>query len=139
MPGRKKLEPISEPEFDDLLKALSGTTKGRSFLEEYRRRFQPAETATLLESLSKIESTIGTVREELGPDRIANELQHISMTLDIAIDGAQVDPQGSETARRFALVERARRNLVTLARSLAQIAATSGTGQRDADAPEEER
>jgi hypothetical protein len=140
MPGRNKLEPISEPEFDDLLKALSGTTKGRSFLEEYRRRFQPTETLKLLNSLSKIESTIGTVREELQPDRIANELQHISMTLDIAVDGAQVDPHGSETARRFALVERARRDLVMLARSLAEIAApASGAGQGDADAPPEER
>lgn len=140
MPGRNKLDPISEPEFDDLLRALSGTTKGRSFLDEYRRRCQPSETLGLLDSLSKIGSTIGTVREQLGPDRIANELQHISMTLDIAIDGAQVDPQGSETARRFALVERARRDLVTLARSLTQFpATTSGPGQGDADVPEEER
>ena len=140
MPGRKKLEPISEPEFDDLLTALSGTTKGRSFLEEYRRRCQPSETLGLLNSLAKIELTIGAACHELGPDHIANELQHISMALDIAIDGAQVDPQGSETARRFALVERARRDLVTLARSLANMAATTRrTGQRDAAVPEDER
>lgn len=140
MPGRKKLDPISEPDFEDLLRALSGTTKGRSFLDEYRRRCQPSETLGLLDSLSKIKSTIGTVREQLGPDRIANELQHISMTLDIAIDGAQVDPQGSETARRFALVERARRDLVTLARSLTEFpATTSGPSQGEAEVPEEER
>ena len=140
MPGRNKLERISELEFDDLLKALSGTTKGRSFLEEYRRRCQPSETLGLLNSLSKIETTMGEARSELRPDRIANELQHISMTLDIAIDGAQVDPQGSETARRFALVERARRDLVTLGRSLADMAGSpNAPDQSAAEDPEEER
>ena len=59
MAGRKKLGPISEPEFDNLLQALSATTKGRSFLDEYRRRCQPAETLGLLESLSQIEATLG--------------------------------------------------------------------------------
>ena len=33
------------------------------------------------------------------------------MTLDIAVDGAEADPEGDETARRFALVDRARREL----------------------------
>ena len=59
MAGRKKLGPISEPEFANLLQALSSTTKGRLFLEEYRRRCQPAETLGLLNSLSRIEATIG--------------------------------------------------------------------------------
>ena len=138
MAGRKKLGPISEPEFDDLLQALSQTTKGRMFLEEYRRRCQPSETLGLLDSLTRIESTIGSVVDQLQPERIARELQQISMTLDIAIDGAQVDPQGSETARRFALVERARRDLVMLAHSLAgEIAPSPDTPDQPRDASEE--
>lgn len=137
MAGRKKLGPISEPDFADLLQALSTTTKGRSFLEEYRRRCQPAETLGLLDSLSQIQSTIGSVRDQLQPERIARELQHISMALDIAIDGAQVDPQGTETARRFALVERARRDLVMLARSLAgEIAPSPDTNDQPSDLPD---
>jgi len=137
MPGRKKLGPISELDFADLLQALSTTTKGRSFLEEYRRRCQPAETLGLLDSLSQIQSMIGSVREELQPERIARELQHISMTLDIAIDGAQVDPQGTETARRFALVERARRDLVMLARTLAgEIAPAPDVKDQPSDLPD---
>jgi hypothetical protein len=40
------------------------------------------------------------------------------MTLDIAIEGAVIDPDGDETARRFALADRARRELATLAHSL---------------------
>ena len=119
MAGRKKLGPISESEFDNLLQALSSTTKGRLFLEEYRRRCQPAETLGLLNSLSRIEATIGAVKDQLQPERIAQELRHISMTLDIAIEGAEINSNGDTTARRFALADRARRELATLAKTLA--------------------
>ncbi len=40
------------------------------------------------------------------------------MTLDIALDGAEADPEGDETARRFALVDRARRELQALSACL---------------------
>ena len=119
MADRKKFGPLSEPDFESLLQALSATTKGRSFLDEYRRRFQPAETFGLLQSLSQIEATFGSVRDQLQPERIAGELRHISMTLDIAIEGALADPEGDETARRFALCDRARRELAALSHSLA--------------------
>ena len=46
-----------------------------------------------------------SVRDQLQPERIAGELQHIAMTLDIALEGAEADPEGDETARRFALVD----------------------------------
>ena len=72
----------------------------------------------LLNSLSQIQSTFGTVRDQLQPERIADELRHISMTLDIAIDGAPIDPDGDDTARRFSLCDRARQELATLANSL---------------------
>ena len=119
MPGRRKIGPISEPDFDNLLQALSATTKGRMFLEEYRRRCQPAETLGLLNSLARIEASINAAKDQLQPERIAQELRHIAMTLDIALDGAEANSNGDTTARRFALAERARRELVTLAKSLA--------------------
>jgi hypothetical protein len=118
MAGREKFGPLSKPDFDILLQALSSTTKGRQFLEEYRRRCQPAEIVGLLNSLSQIESTFGTVRDQLQPERMADELRHISMTLDIAIDGAPIDPDGDDIARRFALCDRARQELAALANSL---------------------
>ena len=88
-------------------------------LEEYRRRCQPAETLSALDSLRRIEATAGELREQLRPERIASELQNVIMTLAIAIEGADVDAEGSENARRFALIERARRELAALARGLA--------------------
>ncbi len=118
MAGRKKFGPISEPDFDSLLQALSETTKGRAFLKEYRRRCQPTETLGLLDSLQRIESTMASVRDQLQPERIAAEIQHISMTLDIAIEGVEIDPEGDDTARRFALADRARHELATLAESV---------------------
>jgi hypothetical protein len=118
MSGQKKIGHISEPEFADLLQALSATTKGRSFLDEYRRRSRPEETLGLIDSMSAIEKTLGAVRDELQPQTIVNELRHVSMTLDIALDGAAPDPEGDETARRLALVDQARRELETLAATL---------------------
>jgi hypothetical protein len=118
MAGRNKLGPISEPDFKHLLQTLSATSKGRSFLQEYLRRHVPAENLRLLNSLAQIETTLGAVRDQLQPERIADELRHIAMTLDIAIEGALADPDGDDTARRFALADRARRELATLAHSL---------------------
>lgn len=135
MAGRKKLGPLSEPDFANLLQALSATTKGRSFLDEYRRRCLPAETLRLLDSLSQIETTLGAVRDQLQPERIADELRHISMTLDIAIEGVKADPEGDETARRFALADRARHELATLAHSLAGELAPSPTDADQSDTP----
>ena len=118
MGGRKSFGRISEFDFSSLLQALSATTKGRSFLDEYRRRSQPEETLGLIDSLQRIETTIEGVRSQLQPDLIAGELRHVAMTLDIAVEGADSDPEGDETARRFALVDRARLELASLAGSL---------------------
>ena len=139
MAGRANFGQISEAEFSSLLQALSSTSKGRSFLDEYRRRSQPEDTLGLLESLQRIETSVGAVRDQLQPERIADELRHIAMSLDIAIEGAEIDPEGDETARRFALADRARHELQTLAASLAGGAAElavigngDGTPQEDA-------
>jgi hypothetical protein len=118
MGGRKGFGPISESDFSSLLQALSGTTKGRSFLAEYRRRCQPTETLGLLDSLERIETTIEGVRSQLRPELVVGEIQHVAMTLDIAVEGVNADPEGDETARRFALVERARHELRTLSETL---------------------
>lgn len=125
MADRRKFGALSEPDFETLLQALSETSKGRAFLEEYRRRFVPAETLGLLNSLSQIESSLGSVRDQLKPEAIAAELRHISMTLDIAIEGATIDADGDETARRFALCDQARRELAALAHSLTEEEAPS--------------
>ena len=118
MAGREKFGRLSKPDFEILLQVLSSTTKGRQFLEEYRRQCQPAETQGLLNSLSQIESTFGSVRDQLKPEKIAAELRGIAMTLEIAVDGAPIDADGDETERRFALCDRARWELTTLADTL---------------------
>ena len=119
MAGRVSLGQISESEYSNLLQALSATTKGRSFLAEYSRRGRPEETLALLETLHRIEATIATVRDQLQPERVAEELKRIGMTLEIAIDGAAADAEGDETGRRFSLVARARRELASLAQGFA--------------------
>ena len=118
MAGHTSLGRISDPEFFSLLQELSGTSKGRSFLDEYLRRARPQETDSLLEALGRIEATIATVRDQLQPERIADELRRIGMTLEIATDGATVDAAGDEAARRLALVERAGQEIAALAASL---------------------
>jgi hypothetical protein len=118
MGGRKGFRRISETEFASVLATLSATAKGRAFLEEYRRRLKPAETLGLIDSLKRIETTMASVSSQLQPERIAGEIQHIAMSLDIAVDGAKIDPEGDETARRFALVDRARRELSVVADTL---------------------
>jgi len=118
MAGRSRFETISEPDFANVLQVLSSTTKGRAFLHEYRQRSRPEETLGLLQALAQIEATLANVREQLQPERIADEVRHIAMTLDIALNGAPVDAAGEETARRFALVERARQELAALAHVL---------------------
>jgi hypothetical protein len=118
MSGRKGFGRISESDFSSLLQALSATTKGRSFLDEYRRRAQPEETLGLIDSLQRIETTMEGVRSQLKPELIADELRHVAMTLDLAVEGAEADAEGDETARRFALVKRARHELAMLAESV---------------------
>ena len=119
MAGRTSFGQISEPDFQNLLQALSATTKGRSFLAEYRRRCGPAETFELLDSLHRIERSIASVRDQLRPERIADELRRVAMTLEIATDGTAADADGDETARRMALVGHARAELSALAAGLA--------------------
>lgn len=119
MAGRTSFGQISEPDFQNLLQALSATAKGRSFLAEYRRRCGPAETFELLDSLHRIERSIASVRDQLRPERIADELRRVAMTLEIATEGTAADAEGDETARRMALVGHARAELSTLAAGLA--------------------
>lgn len=136
MTGRASLGQIGEAEFSRLLEMLSSTAKGRQFLEEYRRRLQPQETRGLLDSLCRIESTMGSVRDQLQPQRMAEELRHIAMSLDIAAENAVLDPEGSDIARRFALVDRARRELQMLAETLGSEAGSTSPVQ-PAEAPRE--
>jgi hypothetical protein len=132
MAGRANIGEISESDFSSLLAALSLTPKGRSFLAEYLRRSRPDETRVLLDSVQRIETTIGSLMEQLQPARIADELSRIAMTLAIATDGAPADPAGDETARRMALIGRVRSELAALAASFAgEIAATRFGAESD--------
>jgi len=117
--GRQASFGLSETEFSSLLQALSSTSKGRIFLEEYRRRFQPEDTLGLLQSMQRIEAAMAAVRDQLQPERIADELRRIAMAIDMAVDGVEADEEGDETARRFALAQRARDELETLASGFA--------------------
>jgi hypothetical protein len=118
MAGQAGIGHIGEAEFERLLEVLSSTSKGRAFLDEYRRRFRPDETLGLLHTMKRIESTVGAARDQLQPERLADELRSIAMFLDMATEGMELDPEGDEPARRFALAARARKELLTLATSL---------------------
>jgi hypothetical protein len=119
MGGETPFAQISDGEYSRLLETLSATKKGRGFLAEVRRRSRPKDVETLLRSLQLIERAIGSLRDQLQPERVADELRHIAMTLDIATEGMVADPEGTETARRVALVNHARSELSALARTFA--------------------
>jgi hypothetical protein len=119
MAGRAVTDPLSDREYSVLLDALSATQKGRLFLEEYRHRNRPYESTTLMDSLKRIESIVATLQEELRPAQLAEELRRVGMTIEIALDGVDADPEGSDAARRFALIGQARAELAALASSLA--------------------
>lgn len=120
MAGRASFGYISEPEFASLLDTLCATAKGRTFLAEYRRRTLPEDTLALLDSVGRIESVIAEASDQLQPARLGADLLRLAMALEIALDDAGADPEGDDTARRFALIERTRRDLVALAASLTQ-------------------
>lgn len=124
MAGRAITEPLSNAEYKVLLDALSATEKGRLFLDEHRRRNRPYESSTLLDSLKRIEGIVATIQEELQPEQLAEELLRVAMTVEIALDGVDSDPDGSDAARRFALIGEARMELVSLATALAGRRAT---------------
>ena len=119
MAGRTSVGHITEAEYQAILQALSANPKGRSFLREYARRAAVSEAAGLLEALQRIEASIGSVRDQLQPERMADELRRVAMTLEIALEGADCDPNGAEPARRMALVGRCRHELAILAAGLA--------------------
>jgi hypothetical protein len=135
MGGRTRLGQISEPEFASLLEALSATAKGRSFLAEYRRRSRPDETLDLLGSLRRIEAAIACVRDQLQPRSIADELLRVAMTLELAADVGEGEVDRESVARRFALVGRARLELLSLARSLRGEALPTPGGDAESEAP----
>ena len=119
MAGRTSFEQITETDFSSLFQALSASPKGRLFLDEYRRRNRSEEAVQLFDSMKRIETTIAGVRDQFQPERLAEELRNIAMTLEIALDGATADPEGDATARRFALIGRARLELASLVRGIA--------------------
>jgi hypothetical protein len=132
MAGEAGVGQIPESDFDSLMQALSATPKGRSFLAEYRKRVRAEETFALLGELRRIEAAIASVRDQLQPERIADELHRVAMTLEIAIEGVEADAAGDETARRTALISRARAELSGLAASLSGRSALPREAEADA-------
>src|SRR5688572_13696873 len=137
MTSRASFGQISDSEYSNLLDALSASAKGRSFLNEYRRRARPEETGQLLEALYRIDTTIAAIRDQLQPERIADELRRVAITLEIATEGAPSDPDGDERARRMALIDSVRREITVLADGLAahvaQPPGTRGKPNREAN------
>jgi hypothetical protein len=119
MGGETPFAQIGEDEYSRLLQTLSATRKGRAFLAEVRRRSRPEEIQALRRSLQLIQQAMNGLRDQLQPARVADELHHIAMTLEIATEGMVGDPEGTETARRIALVNRARSELSALAGTFA--------------------
>jgi hypothetical protein len=119
MSGETPFAQIGEGEYSRLLQTLSATRKGRAFLAEVRRRSRPEEIQTLRRSLQLIQQAMSDLRDQLQPARVADELRHIAMTLEIATEGMVADPEGTETARRVALINRARSELSALAGTFA--------------------
>jgi hypothetical protein len=118
MAGQADLGQIAEADYSRILRTLSESVTGRAFLFEYRRRTRPEETNALLAALVRIEDSIASVRDCLRPERLADELRYVAMTLEVAAEDAEADPEGDPPARRMALVNRAREELTTLAETL---------------------
>jgi len=72
---------LNEREYEALVKALSSTAKGRAFLAEHVERARPDETLKLLGAVQQIESSLSSLREQLVPDRIADEIARIAAEL----------------------------------------------------------
>jgi hypothetical protein len=119
MAGEARFGQIGEADFSQLLQALSATTKGRSFLAEYRRRCRPDDDSALFTALERIERSMASVRDQLRPERIADELRRIAMTLEVATAGLDARGDANEFARRTELVDHARTELAALAAGLA--------------------
>ena len=119
MAGEARFGQIGEADFSQLLQALSATSKGRSFLAEYRRRCRPDDDSALLAALERIERSMTSVRDQLRPERIADELRRIAMTLEVATAGLDAGDDVDERTRRTELVNHARTELAALAAGLA--------------------
>lgn len=78
MAGRRKIEKITETDFTVLLQTLKDTPKGRLFLAEYGRRARTEETATLLESIHRMNKAISPFVGEGQIRAIAGELRRIA-------------------------------------------------------------
>lgn len=133
MAGQPQFGRLSEPEFDHLLQALSATTKGRLFLAEYVRRARPQETRMLLDALQRIEAAMNILRDQLEPERLADELRRLATTLEIAADTASAG--AADDGQRQALLGRVRLDLETMAENLASADIREETGRIRSYAP----
>lgn len=136
MAGQPQSGRLSEPDFDDLLQALSATAKGRLFLSEYLRRFRPHDTRMLLEALHRIEAAMNVLRDQLEPERLAGELRRLATTIEIAASDASAD--AGDGQQRSALLRRVRSDLLVIAGNLSSAEAPEETGRIRAWEPDYE-
>ena len=127
MAGQPQSGRLSDADFEDLLQALSATTKGRLFLSEYLRRFRPHDTRMLLEALQRIEAAMNLLRDQLEPERLAGELRRLATTIEIAASDNPGEPNDEQ--QRRALLSRVRSDLMLIAGNLSSAETPEETGR----------
>lgn len=70
--------PLGDSDYDTILAALTGTARGRSFLQEYARRNRSADTAMLLAAIGRIEGLLQTGGFQ--PDAPADAVQAVALS-----------------------------------------------------------
>jgi hypothetical protein len=131
------VQSLPAPEdFEAIEAAVMETARGRWFLAEYARRMRAAETAKLLEAVTRIERTLRASERELHqePDAL------IGPEMGQAV--AAVQERLSEIAwslRERGFDERACGQIEAQARALRRLAETHGPGSTEETAPEAPR
>ncbi|MBK1622525.1 hypothetical protein [Afifella marina] len=69
---------LTDIEYETMLSALTSTSKGRAFLDEYVRRSRRTETRSLMAAMTRLATNVSTLRTQLKPSQIARELTRIA-------------------------------------------------------------
>ncbi|SEQ35547.1 hypothetical protein SAMN05216548_10472 [Faunimonas pinastri] len=131
MAGRTQSR-LADSDYEDVLQALSATTKGRLFLAEYLRRTRPQETRGLLKALKRVENNIDLLRSEVRQEHVGTEIRRIATTLSGAASLRAAGPEQAELHR--SMLGKAGDDLLKLAESLLPAASTS-SGPAPAEIP----
>jgi len=72
---------ISEADYAALFDALASTHKGRAFLREFVERARPQQMRSIGEAIDRIEAHVASVRDELLPDALIDDLGRLDERL----------------------------------------------------------